>query len=187
MRIMLVVIAVVLAIVIFVVSQANARQMSLEADGEVNIYSKSGNQRATTAVSIIGEGQVYYGNDSSIETASVRQGYTIELFSAENTRDKLVGIVSTEMTNGNGSLYRYALKISPNPATAAILDFQYNVGTEAFASLDISADVFVEEGLFRNYIDIYNPSVGKGLFEEIAVLGYVRYLDSISISEPETE
>lgn len=187
MKVFSVVVLTLLLLSAVLVPQVEARQMSLEAEGEVSIYSKSGNQRTQTATLIEGEGYVNYTGDTTIRSTSVNQGYGIELISAEDTDNLLTGVVSTRMLNGEGAQYYYALKIVSNPATAAILDLQYRSHTELFANLDIEAEAFVEDGIFRSYVDLYNPVIGSSIYEEIYVDGYAWYLDLISISDPDEE
>ncbi len=177
---------IVFILLAFLAQGVESREMSLEAEGDISIHSVSGNSKTKTASSVEGNGYINYNSGSEISSTSVVQGYSMELKSGDNTKTPLTGIVSTRVLNGNGAVYYYALKIIPNPGTVAILDIHYSSSNIAFASLDIESKVYVEKGIFRNYIDISNEESDLSIYEEIFVKGYANFWDIISIADPNT-
>lgn len=170
-------------ILLYAGSKVNAREMVLQAEGTINIYSTSGNNRSTSAVLIEGDGEVNYSNKGNSTRTSHRRTNEIEITAAQETTTPISAITSSKVINGNGVEYLYALKVAPSRGQTASINKEYKTSMNDFATLKVESEVFVEQGVFRNYIDIRNEVIGRYIYEEIFVDGFVFYLDSISISD----
>lgn len=161
---------------------AIGRNVTLEADGYIELHSVTGNTTSKAGLQIKGEGKITYQGEGSLSGTNIAQAYRVEAKSAENTLRPLTIISALQVGNGDGAAYSYALMVAPAKGETGLLDVLYEANTEGFATLYLSATAMVSQGEFRNYAYIKNESFF--LEEEIRALGFVNFSDLLKISSP---
>lgn len=171
------IVAILLCLVIAL--PVSARTLVIQAEGEVEYFSRTKNEVSTAAVSIQGNGKLDYKMSGETGAASLSQEHEmamtgpmtaiVALFSAAKEYAKL---------EDEDERYIYAVMVAPAEGESGKLSAKFNtaLSEEAIYSFDVEVEAEVT-GELRNYIEMYNPTSEVKLYEEMRINGWAYYLD----------
>lgn len=161
---------------------ASNRNMTLEADGIIEIESKAGNDTSAAAFKISGEGHLKLEHAGRISSSSLAHDLQLFMITADKPLRRMEAISAFKA----GDNYTYAIMAAPGRAETGALKSSYQASEGDYTEIEIDAEVFTA-GEFRNYLAIYNPVSGMTIDELIRVIGQAYYQETLKISEIEKE
>jgi len=164
------------------VSAGLERSTSLEAEGRISVHSVIENEDTKSGVSIKGDGQVEYHSDTLTTIETLEHNLVVET----TTQDKLrpLRTIYALQIDIDSLDFVYALLTQPSYNESARMNMAAMVDTVPFGDLDVAAEVFVTEGMFRNYVKLWHPESEIRLEEAMRIIGRTWYLDYITFSVP---
>ncbi len=175
MRIMVIALVVMLLFSSVVGASSFERDRSLEAEGQVDLYTEVGSAEAVTYTGIKGEGKVALEDSVSVKELSLDSSIAMALSTDANTRRTLRGAYAVDLVGQQGF---YGTMINPSAGSVAFLD-QY-VSVTSFLDDDdkwintifeTDMEAYVEKGRFRSIIDFVGDDGVTTLYENLSVKG----------------
>lgn len=173
--------AILIIALVFILGQAavaSTRDMMLEADGIIEIYSKSESRAGAAAFKISGEGELQLEHTGKIGPGSFTHGLQIAMITADKPLRRMEAISAFK----SGENYYYAVMAAPGRNEEAALKVNYEASEGDYTEIRIDAEVFTA-GEFRNYLAAYNPVTGMSIEELMRVIGQAYYQENLFISE----
>ena len=155
---------------------AQSRLFTLQAEGEIDYLSKTGNQVTTSAVSIQGEGKLDYTMSGKVGALSMEQEHEMAMI-GPLTAIIAVFTAAKEYADlkDEDDRYIYALMVAPGEGKTGYLNAKFNsVTEEKVTTFSMEAEAMVD-GELRNYIEMKDSN--STLYEELQIRGWAYYLD----------